>query len=110
MLFTKPFKYNIMKRDFWTPKNLVTCILIARNHPGNVRDTYVRIKLQKDMHHLWAERKTSLRLKSDDELARHLLSLSIVHVHLSDGEEFSVSAIDIAICLRVAISFLTRTQ
>ena len=89
MLFTKPFKYNIMKRDFLDTKksrdyeNLVTCILvIPHGHPRNVRDAYVRIKLQKDTHHLWAERKMMLCLKSDDELVRHLLSSSIVHVHV----------------------------
>ena len=73
-------------RDY---ENLVTCtvliahiLVIPHSHPSNVRDAYVRIKLQKDTHHLWAERKTKLRLKSDDELARQLLSSSIVHVHL----------------------------
>lgn len=47
---------------------------MPRGRPKTVRDVYIRIKLQKDTHHLWAERKTTLRLKSDDELARHLLS------------------------------------
>ena len=56
--------------------------VIPRGRPRNVRDAYVRIKLQKDMHHLWAEKKTKLRLKCDDEFARQLLSSSIVHVHL----------------------------
>ena len=61
----------------------MTCILIVRilvipcGRPRNVRDAYVRIKLQKDTHHLWAERKTMFCLESDNELARHLLSLSI---------------------------------
>ena len=90
----KPFKHNIMKHDFLDTKksrdyeNLMTCtvliaciLVISHGHP-NVRDAYVCIKLQKDMHHFWAERKIMLRLKSDDELACQLLSSSIVHVHL----------------------------
>ena len=94
-LFMKLFKHNVMKRDFLDTKkscdykNLVTStvliariLVIPRGHPRSVRDTCVRIKLQKDTHHLWAEKKTILRLKSDDELARQLLSSSIVHVHL----------------------------
>ena len=60
----KPFKQNVMKRDFLDSKkssdceNLVTYMLIAcilvipRGRPKNVRDAYVCIKLQKDTHHL----------------------------------------------------------
>ena len=63
--------YCITKHDFLDTKiscdykNLVTCtVLIVRNLviprgcPKNVRDAYVRIKLQKDTHYLRAERKT----------------------------------------------------
>ena len=57
----KPFKYNVMKSDFLDTKksrDYVICILIAcilvipRGCPRNVRDTYVSIKLQKDMQYL----------------------------------------------------------
>ena len=36
------------------------------------------IKLQKDTHCLWTEKKVLLQLKSDDELARFLLNLAEV--------------------------------
>ena len=38
----------------------------------------MRIKLQKDTHCLWTERKVLLQLKSDDELAHFLLDLAEV--------------------------------
>ena len=79
MLFMKLFKHNVMK---CTCTVIARILVIPRGHPRNVRDAYVRIKLQKDTHHLWAERKTMLCLKSDNELARQLLSSSIVHIHL----------------------------
>ena len=95
-----------MKRDFLDTKNshdyenLVTCtfeiwldlivhiilivriLMIPHGRPRNVRDDYMRIKLQKDMHRLWAKRKMMLHLKSNNELAHQLLSPSIVHVYL----------------------------
>jgi len=49
---------------------------MPRGRPRTVRDVYLRIKLQKDTHRLWAERKMTLHLKSNDELAHHLLSSS----------------------------------
>ena len=38
--------------------------------PKTLREGYAHIKLQKDTHCLWAERKALLQLKSDNELAR----------------------------------------
>ena len=67
-MFMKPFKHNVMKRDFLDTKkscdysNLMTytvlivhILMIPCGRPRNVRDTYMHIKLQKDTHHLWAE-------------------------------------------------------
>ena len=101
----EPFKHNVMKRDFWIPKNLVTCtriLVIPRSRPRNVRGAYVHIKLQKDTHHLWAERKRMLRLKSDDELtcAPTILVYSSRTPALTGSEEFSVSTIRISKSVR----------
>ena len=51
---------------------------MPRGRPRTLREDYARIKLQKDMHRLWAERKALLQLKSDDELAHFLLGLEEV--------------------------------
>ena len=51
---------------------------VPRGHPKTVREGYMRIKLQKDTHCLWTERKVLLQLNSDDELARFLFDLAEV--------------------------------
>ena len=43
--------------------------------PATRREEYMRIKLHRDMHCLWIERKRVLQLRSDNELALHLLDL-----------------------------------
>ena len=48
---------------------------MPRGCPATGREEYMRIKLHKDMHHLWNERKRILQLKSNNELALHLLEL-----------------------------------
>ena len=48
---------------------------MPRGRPKTLRESYVCIKLQKDMHCLWAERKELLQLKSNDELAHFLLEV-----------------------------------
>ena len=47
---------------------------MPRGRPSVGREQYVRIKLRKDTHCLWVGVKRSGRFKSDDALARHLLS------------------------------------
>ena len=51
---------------------------MPRGRPKTVREGYIRIKLQKDTHCSWVERKVLLQLKSDDELAHFLLDLAEV--------------------------------
>ena len=51
---------------------------MPRGRPKTVREGHIRIKLQKDTHCSWVERKVLLQLKSDDELARFLLDLAEV--------------------------------
>ena len=48
---------------------------MPRGCPATGREEYMRIKLHKDTYHLWNERKRILQLKSDNELALHLLEL-----------------------------------
>ena len=47
---------------------------MPHGHPTTGREEYVLIKLHKDTHRLWAERKRALQLKSDNELGLYLLS------------------------------------
>ena len=56
--------------------------------PKTLREGYARIKLQKDTHRLWAERKALLQLKSNNELARFLLGLVEVPA-LFNSDKFS---------------------
>ena len=53
---------------------------MPRGRPATGREEYMRIKLHKDTHRLWSERKQVLQLKSDNELALHLLNLPSVSV------------------------------
>ena len=71
------------KRDLLDTKNYMKIILdtscVCRPYamwsPKTLREGHARIKLQKDMHRLWGERKALFQLKSDDELACFLLGL-----------------------------------
>ena len=76
----KPFKHNVMKRHCLDTKKsrdyeyLVTCTVlivhvpvIPHGRPRNVRDA----------HHLWAERKAILRLKSDEFVPSPILVYSL---------------------------------
>ena len=51
---------------------------MPRGRPSVGREQYVRIKLRKDTHALWVEVKRARLFKSDDALARHLLSFVTV--------------------------------
>ena len=46
---------------------------MLHGHPSVGRQSYVRIKLQRDTHVSWVELKALLKLKSDDALACQLL-------------------------------------
>ena len=59
-------------------ETISTCCAMPRGRPKTLREGYMRIKLQKDTHCLWTERKALLQLKSDNELARFLLDLAEV--------------------------------
>ena len=48
---------------------------MPRGRPATGREEYMRIKLHKDTHLLWIERKKELQLKSDNELALYFLNL-----------------------------------
>ena len=58
-------------------ETICACCAYARGRPKIVREGYIRIKLQKDTHCSWVERKVLLQLKSN-ELARFLLDLAEV--------------------------------
>ena len=47
---------------------------MPRGRPATGREEYMRIKLHKDTHLLWIEKKKALQLKSDNELALYLLN------------------------------------
>ena len=47
---------------------------MPRGRPSVGREQYIRTKLRKDTHALWVDVKRARALKSDDALARHLLS------------------------------------
>ena len=49
---------------------------MPHGRPSVGRQSYVRIKLQRDTHASWVELKASLKLKSDDVLACYLLTSS----------------------------------
>ena len=43
--------------------------------PATGQEEYIHIKLRKDMHRLWTERKRLLQLKSNNEVTLHFLNL-----------------------------------
>ena len=85
---------------YWTPKNHVK----NENHviletscgyrpyaawsPKNIKGRLCAYQTSKDTHHLWAERKALLQLKSDNELACFLLGLVEVPA-LFNSDKFS---------------------
>ena len=69
MVFANPVTNYIIVGD-------KLCMFRSCRRPKSVREDYTCIKLQKDTHRLWAERKIALQLKSD----MFLLSLSQVPV------------------------------
>ena len=79
---------------------------MSRGRPRTVREDYTRIKLQKDTHRLWVERKAALQLNSDDELARLLLGLAEMPVPLFQ----SVPQTDIDANLQHAGTFISSNS
>ena len=59
--------------------------------PSVGRQSYVRIKLRRDTHASWIELKASLKLKSDDALARYLLNFSGTTNSSMQGRQFDES-------------------
>ena len=51
------------------------------------RASYIRTKLWKETHISWIEMKRSIRLKSDDALACHLLSTTTTVLNVRDSME-----------------------
>ena len=60
---------------------------MPRGRPSIGRQSYVRIKLQRDTHASWVELKALLKLKSDDALACYLLTSSATARQDSEVEE-----------------------
>ena len=52
---------------------------MPHGRPSTGREEYAYVKLKKDTHLLWTERKRTLHLKSDNELALYLLDLTCAH-------------------------------
>ena len=47
---------------------------MPRGRPSVGREQYIRVKFRKETHALWVEMKRTNQFKSDNALARHLLS------------------------------------
>ena len=55
--------------------------------PSVGRASYIRTKLRKETHISWIKMKHSIRLKSDDALACHLLSTTATVLNVRDSME-----------------------
>ena len=72
----KPFKCNVINVIYLDTTRLFEKLsVMPRGHPATGQEEYMWIKLHKDMHCLWTERKQLLQLKSDNEVALHFLNL-----------------------------------
>ena len=70
-------------------------------HPSTGREEYTRVKLKKDTHLLWTERKHTLHLKSNNELALYLIEY--YYTFTSDSSSSVQAVISHVMCSSASI-------